>query len=268
MTDTGKMAVHPWLIFREAWGICRKNLVKLSALYLVFYIPYLLIALLAIAIPGDQTNILNIIITLVGLWSGVTLLVAAYKASQAEKFGVGESLIGAGRYFLKYLGASFLGFITIVGVLLVTASVAIVGSALTARTSVLLSAGIQLAAVVVAISLLVYFMIRWALAGASCVLENKGPIGALKRSRELIKDYINPVVGTYLIYMVTLLLASIPYMIVLSILGDSSDGMEAEVLIGAINNIVINTILIPFLYVIMVVLYRKLKEANEANVRA
>ncbi|MBN2831666.1 MAG: hypothetical protein JXL82_05310 [Candidatus Omnitrophica bacterium] len=120
----------------------------------------------------------------------------------------------------------------------------IIAGALTAQIGMVLAVSIQIVSVVAVICFLVYFMICWALSGIACVLEGKRPVAALRRSRELIKDYVNPVVGEYCLFIVTLLLASIPYMIVLYMLGEPADGTEAEIFIGAINNIIINSILV------------------------
>ncbi|MBN2831665.1 MAG: hypothetical protein JXL82_05305 [Candidatus Omnitrophica bacterium] len=84
-----------FLSLKRPGGVCRKNLAKLSAVYLIFYIPYLFIAGSANLVPDDQSNILSIIATLIGILSGVTLLVAANKAVQAEPVGVVKSLVEA-----------------------------------------------------------------------------------------------------------------------------------------------------------------------------
>jgi len=268
MADVKREAVYPFLIFKEAGRICRQNLAKLSAIYLIFYIPYLFLSGLAIVLPGDQSNMLGIIATLLGLWSSVALLVAANKAVRGETFRIGESAIGAKQYFLSYLGVNLLIPIFIIGVLFAWGSFALGNFILVAKINVIAAFVLQIVFFVAAICLLVYFMIRWALGGAACVLENMRPVDALKRSRILIKDYVNPVVGEYFLFIMATLLAAIPYLVLVSILGNSKDGMEIEMLIGAVNNIIINSMLIPFMFIIMVVLYKKLKEVNEANVRA
>jgi len=269
MASCAQKPVYPALIFKEAWGICRKNLAKLSAIYLIFYVPYLLLSGAAVAFPGDQSNILSLISALLGLWSGVALLTASKKASDAEDFSIGESiLLGARKYLVSYVAVALLIFVFLAGLLFSGASAAIVAYALVGGASVVSAAVAQLTPIVIVVCLLVYFMIRWALGGTVCVTENAGPIAALKRSAFLIRDYVNPVVGEYALFILTAVVVSIPYMAWLAIFGRHNDGMEAEIFAGAINNIIINVILMPFLAVIMVILYKKLKEAKEANVRA
>ena len=268
MVDAKKAAIYPFLIFKEAWGICRKNLAKLATIYLLFYIPYLLLVGLANIVPGDQSNLLSILAILIGLWSGVTLLTAAQRAVQAEPWRINEIVIGSKKYLLSYIGVTLLIFIAISGIIFTGVSFSVIGSLLAAKVSAILALAIQTVSVVVVVCFVVYFMIRWALSGTVCVLEGKRPIAALKRSLALIKHYVNPVVGEYMLFIITLVAASIPYMIALAILSNTQDGVEAEMLLGAINNIIIHSILTPFMSVIMVVLYKKLQEAEVLNVRA
>jgi predicted transcriptional regulator with HTH domain len=269
MSGAKKKAVYPFLIFKEAWGICRKNLAKLIVIYLIFYLPYLFLSGLATVLPGDQSNILGIVSALLSLWSGVALLVAAEKVTGAESFGIGETIVvGAKKYLLNYLGVAILTMVFIVGALFAIASIAGIVSALAVRLSAILAIAIQIISGIAAICLLVYFTIRWALGGTACIVEKLRPISALKRSMALIKDYINPVVGEGLLFIITIVLASAPYMVWLAVFGSQSDGMEAEIFVGAVNNIIVNIMLMPFWAVMMVVLYKKLKEANESNVCA
>lgn len=269
MVGCRKKEVYPVLIFKEAWGFYRKNLAKLSALYLIFYIPYLILSGLSLVLPGDQSNVLSLISALLGLWSGVALLSAAYKAVNVEKIAIGENiLLGARRYLLSYTAIALLVVAFIIGLLFAGASIAIVSYALFGGRSIISAVATQFIPVAIVVCFLVYFMIRWALAGTVCVLESAGPIASLKRSLSLIKDYVTPVVGEYMLFILAALVASIPYMVWMIIFGQYNDGMEAEIVAGAVNNIIINAILMPFFYVVMVVLYKKLKEASEANVCA
>lgn len=269
MAGCVKKAVYPVLIFKEAWGICVKNLMKFSIVYLIFYIPYLILSGLSLVIAGDQSNMLSLISALLGLWSGVALISAAFKAAQGERISIAESiLLGARKYLVSYIAVALLIVLFIVGILFAGASVAIVSYALIGGSGIVPAFATQFIPVVVVVCALVYFMIRWALAGTVCVVEKMGPIASLKRSVSLIKDYVTPVVGEYALFILVTLLASIPYMAWIAIFGRYNDGMEAEIVAGAVNNIIINTILMPFLSVIMVVMYKKLKEAKEANVCA
>ncbi|MFA6357455.1 MAG: hypothetical protein WCY09_02145 [Candidatus Omnitrophota bacterium] len=265
MTELKKNAVYPVRIFSEAWGVFRKNVVRLCSIYFIFYVPYLLLSVLANVLPGDQSNILLIIIAFVSIWCSVALLFAVNKATDQESFSIKESImLGMKKYSLNYVGIILLLFLFGLLILLAMLAAFYVASLLL-KVSSILAIVLQILCVVLGVCLVVYFMIRWSL-GWVCILENINPFAALKRSRVLIKGHVNPVVGEYALFIMASIVANIPYLILTLIFTSPDANQEIQILGAAINSVVVYGIVSPFVVTIMVVLYKKLKEVNAINV--
>ncbi|MFY9402953.1 MAG: hypothetical protein WAQ07_06080 [Candidatus Omnitrophota bacterium] len=267
MADYAKKAIYPALIFKEAWGIVLKSFKKLSAIFLIFYIPFLILALLSLAIAGDQSKILTLISMILSLLVSVPLIFATCKVAQGEGVSIVEGILsGMKKYLLRYIALNLLMALFLIGIIFAGFSVVVVLYSMVGRGSILLAFTTLIIPAIIVTSIFVYFMIRWALAGVVCIAEGLGPIKSLKRSTVLIKNYVTPVVGEYTLIMVTLLLASIPYTAWNYIFNRQYYSAEVSIVSAAVNNIIIHSIVTPFIIAVMVVMYKKLKEAIETNV--
>jgi len=269
-----KQAIHPVAVFKETWSICWKNLAKLSTIYLIFNLPIIAVYLTPMASKlQSQKPSLSLLflfflpVFLLSIWGHIALLLGAKKAVDLEDYTVGQSISQVRGFFLKYLGTVliitlFFMSVTILGVV----SIAII-FALLLKVNKILAALICLTLAIVVLGVLIYFMLRWSLAATVCVLENTRPVAALKRSLALVMDYVHPVVGTFCLIVLTYIACVAPFFIIGALSGVGNNISQPN-LAGTIYSIFINILLVPFLATISVVLYKKLKEALEANVHA
>ncbi len=268
-----KKAVHPIAIFKESWGICWKNLGKLSVIYLIFNLPLAVIYLTPMASklhnqkPSFSMLIWILPVLIISIWGHVALLLGSKKAIDLEVYTIGQSIVQVKNFILKYLG-------TILSVLLFFMGVVILGGVSTAiilalllKVNKILAISICLALIIAILVFSIYFMLRWSLASIVCVLENARPFSALKRSFVLVTDYVHPVVGIFCLTILAYIVCILPFIIIGAFLGVGNDTDQANK-IGTIYSLVINIILVPLWTIITVVLYRKLKEALETNVCA
>ncbi len=268
-----KKAVHPIAIFKESWGICWKNLGKLSVIYLIFNLPLAVIYLTPMASklhnqkPSLSMLLWIIPVLIISIWGHVALLLGSKKAMDLEVYTIGQSIVQVKNFILKYLGTILSVLLFFMGVVILGGvSIAII-SALLLKVNKILAISICLALIIAILVFSIYFMLRWSLASIVCVLENARPFAALKRSLALVTDYVHPVVGIFCLTMLTYIVCVLPFIIIGAFLGVGNDTDQANK-VGTIYSFVINIILVPLWTIITVVLYKKLKEALEANVCA
>jgi hypothetical protein len=269
-----KKAIHPLLIAREAWAICLKNLKKLSAIFLIFNLPVLVIYLTPL---GDKlqhqklsfsTFIFIVLPVLVlSVWGNIALLIGAKKAVGLEEYTVSESIKQARPLFFKYLGTGlsatlFLACLIISGFIFVA-----VAFPLLLKINKILAISICLAAAIAVIGVFIYFMLRWSLATAVCVFENSRPFAALKRSFSLVTEYVHPVVGTYCLFTLMYIACMFVFVIIGALLGLNNNQNQSN-WAGMIFSMLINIVLVPFWTTATVILYKNLKEALETHVYA
>ena len=157
------------------------------------------------------------------------------------------------------LPGSYLGILGVVSIATIFA--------LLLKANKILAVLLCLALAIVILGVLIYFMLRWSLAATVCVLEGVRPIAALKRSLALVMDCVHPVVGVYCLVVLTYVACMLPFIIV-GLLSGIGNNINQSNLAGTIYSIFINILVVPFWATITVVLYKKLKEALEANVCA
>jgi len=274
MPDTYKKAIHPVAIFKEAWGICRKNLGKLSAIYLIFNLPitvmYFTPMTSELQHPKPRLPMLFLFflpVLVISIWGHIALLLGTKKAVDLEDYTIGQSMSQAKAFFFKYLGTLLIIILFFMGVMMlgVVSFAMILG--LLSNTNKILALLLCLLLAITVIASLIYFMLRWSFAATACVLENANPIVALKRSLSLVTDYVHPLVGSYCLIILAYIVCILPFIIVGAFLGVGNDANQAN-RVGAIYSIMINIVLVPFWTTISVVLYKKLKEALETHVCA
>lgn len=269
-----KQAIHPVAIFREGWSICWKNLEKLGAIYLIFNLPIMVVYLTPMAskLQKEKVNLATFLcfflpILIVSIWGHIALLLGAKKAADLEDYTIGQSISQTKVFFLKYLGTVLLATLFFMGVMMLGGLSAVIILALLIKVNKILALLICIALATAALAYFIYFMLRWSLATTVCVLENIRPITALRRSLSLVTDHVHPVVGTYLLIILTYVVCLLPFIIIGSFLGIGNDNIQAN-RAGTIYSIFINILLVPLWASVTVVLYKKLKEALGDHVHA
>jgi hypothetical protein len=269
-----KKIIRPAVIFKQAWGICWRNLGRLGVIYLLFNLPIAIFYFTPMAdnLQSQQLAWPKFIwvflpILFISIWGHIALLLAAKKATHLEVYTIGRSIIRARGFFLKYLGTILLSALIFIGVSMLGSISIAIALALLLRVNKILAALICLFLTVLAVGFLVYFILRWSLATIVCVLENVQPIAALKRSLVLVADYVYPVIGVFCSILLMYFVCLLPIIIAGAFLDMADNPVQAN-RIGMIYSVLINIILVPFWAVVTILLYEKLKEATEANVHA
>ncbi|MCK9430502.1 MAG: hypothetical protein M0R17_10920 [Candidatus Omnitrophica bacterium] len=268
-----KIAVHPVAIFKQAWGLCRGNLGKLSAIYLIFNVPISIAFLMPMAgnLQGQSNSpgllLFYILILIASIWSHIALLLAVKKAVNLEDYSVSQSINQVRVFFLKYLGTVLLSILIFLGIVISGGIIVTIILGVLSKVNKMLAVSIGLTITIAVCVSLIYFMLRWSLATAVCVLENVRPVAALKRSFSLITEYIHPVAGTYCLIMLIYIVCLLLFIVAGAFLNIGSDTEQAN-RISTIFSLLINIVLVPFWSAITVVLYKKLKEATEDYVHA
>jgi len=269
-----KKAIHPVLVFKEAWGICRKNLGKLGVIYLIFNLPIAIIYLTPMASKlQDQKPSLSVFlwfftpVLIISIWGHIALLLGVKKAVELEDYKIGQSISQAISFFLKYLGTVLLAALFFMGITMLGGISAAIILGILSKVNKILAVSICLLIAIVVFMFLIYFMLRWSLATTVCVLENARPVAALKRSLSLVTKYVHPVVGTYCLIPLVYIACLPPFIIIATLCGMGSDTDQAN-RVGMIYSVLINIVLVPFWSTLAVVLYKKLKEVLEINVYA
>lgn len=269
-----KKAIHPALVFKEAWGICWKNLGKLSVIYLIFNLPIAVIYLtpLASELQNQRANLsaalwIFLPVLILSIWGHIALLLKVRKAAELEDYTIGQSISQVKPFFLKYLGAGLIIILFLTGVMMLGGISVAVIFPLLFKVNKILAVSICLVVATAAIGFFIYFMLRWSLATTVCVLEDVRPVAALKRSLSLVTEYVHPVVGIYCLFMLIYIICLLSIIIAGVFLGVGNDANQSN-RVGVIFSILINIVLMPFWTTITVVLYKKLKEALETHVCA
>jgi hypothetical protein len=267
-----KCAIHPVSIFKQAWSICFKNLNKLSATYLIFNLPITALSLFfkVSSFPGQELNfalsLRFLFLGVISSWGHIALLLCASKAVGAENCAIGQSISQVKAVFLKYLATSLVVIVFLTGIMILGGiSVAMVLGLLW-QFNKMIAVLICFVLTIAVLVYLVYFILRWSLATTVCVLENARPITALKRSFALVAGYVHPVVGIFGLMTLIYFCCFTPF-IIGAFLGAGNNLMHINRVV-TIYSVLINIVLAPFLATIIVVLYKKLKEALEAHVYA
>lgn len=262
---TQPKAIHPVGIFREGWAVWRRCAGLLSKLYLLIFAPvYLVTVVISFMLPAKietptqmtLTIISALLVMLVGIWGGVAMILAVVKNMTGSENSVGANISEAKGYFLRYFITTILYTLILVLVILTGTFLAgLIGGAL----------GKNMASGIVTIILMVltllagaYFFIRLFLCGTVCVLENIGPIAALKHANSLVKKHMAPVIGVMMLVFLTLVLVGAPMWGVAAVY-KNSDSVDT---ISQIYQFITNVVFMPAWTAIMVVLCNKLKEAN------
>jgi hypothetical protein len=115
-------------------------------------------------------------------------------------------------------------------------------------------------AIVACVFALVYCAIRFSLAGVISIMEKAGPVTSLKTSHSLIKKNISPVVGVFMFILLISALLFFPGLL-LNLLIAPNTGVNGVSVLLIIYQVLVGAITVPIWASVMVVLYKKLKEA-------
>lgn len=108
----------------------------------------------------------------------------------------------------------------------------------------------------------VFLFTSWAVAPAAVVAERRGPLAALRRSYQLVKGRFWPVLGTvllgYLLYFVVELIVDLVFGAV-TFLGGGAGGIVP----GVVGSVLVSVVSLPFLAVMITILYFDLRVRHE-----
>ena len=264
-----RKAIHPVGIFKEGFGLWLKNFFALSGAYLVIYAPLLVINIsIAILFPAnDATSVEKIFFGAVsllqwfaGMWAVIAFLLINIKA-QAPGNSAIENIIDAKNYILPYLGNTVLFLLFLALISLLGAGLFLLGVFCLAIKQAILGIIVMLVSAIPCLFAIVYFAIRLSLGGVVCVAEKTGPVIALKRSHELVKKYVTPVVGAYCLNFLAVLIfviLQVLFSLIFKKFSQTCFDIAAQSFQFAAG-----LVLVPLLAAISLVLYNKLKEAVE-----
>jgi hypothetical protein len=268
-----KTPVHPLEIFRQARKFCWQNRGKLSAIYAILNLPLTLISLspqmrvLENQKPGLVTWVWFLLLVVISSWGSVALLLGVKKIVAGEACSVWQSINRAQVLLVKYLILLVSIILFIFGVVVTAGISTVLILTFVARINMILTLALCFIVIVTAVSVLVYFLLRWSLATVVCVFEQLWPMPVLNGSRVLIQDYVNPLAGLYGLMILAYGIGLAPVLVMLGLIGAKAESAPAQV--GAtLYLFLINLVLVPLWSCVTVVLYNKLQEIAKTNVHA
>ena len=269
-----KKSIHPVAIIKQAWSVGWKNIGKLSVIYLIFSLPVTVISLSPIIrfLPDQKLSLTAVLwflfLIIISSWRHIALLLGANQAVSAQDYSVGQSINQAQAFLIKYLALMLSIILFILGVIIVAGVSAAVVGAFLAQVNKMSAVLIGFILIIAVIASLVFFLLRWSLAALVCVFENARPRVALNGSFSLVKEHINPVVGTYGL-MGLICIACMTPVVLVGTLSGTGPNVNAPTQVGTTIYItLISIVLEPFWTIITVILYKKLKEVSGAHVYA
>ena len=258
-------ALHPVTIFKEGWNLCAKNLRSFIGPYLAIYLPVLALTLVQLVIMrADQQDLTQALVGLANIilscWGAVVMINVAQKISLGKTCNFKESFTSSGKYLLFYLGAAALLVLTLTVIVACGVGIPIIAVRTLWHINRVWATLLISVSVVASVSGMVYFAIRWSLYGILCVVEEAGPINALKRSFHLIENYVNAFVAEVCLLIVAVLIFATPLIMTRYIINDRF----TVTLIAAFYSTFVRLLIIPLWSVVFIGFYRKAKEAREA----
>lgn len=199
-------AIHPWFIFRQALGMSFANFKKFAVTYCILALPVALMGIItgpdffkASGLAGKAVYF-GLLLSgyIMQLWLFAAMLVIARQAAgDAVPAGAAHNIFMSAKRLIPFVGVSLLVFILAFGIAFIGAGItaALMFALLKHNIYMVLTLGLTVATPF--IFALVYFIIRFSLGGTVCVVENRGIVASIKRSRELINSHTAPVVGLY-----------------------------------------------------------------------
>jgi hypothetical protein len=183
MTDAAMATGGPFRIgpiFGRAWSIYIANFVKFTAVAIAIALPQLFFGRDHIAIENVPGLVVLIVIAIIFYFVGqAVILYGAFQAMRGRTFLVGEA---ARRGLSRVLWIIAIAFLVTLGVA--------IGFLL------LIVPGIILA-------------VRWSVAVPACVVENLGPLAAMRRSAELTRGHRWKIFLVYILFVIITFVVSL-----------------------------------------------------------
>ena len=257
-------ALHPVDIFKKGWDLCVKNLRSFVGPYLAIYLPVLALTLVQLIIVRfEQLDITQALIGLANIvlscWGAVVMINVAQKISSGKTCNFKDSFTNSGKYLLCYLGAAGLLVLTLIVIVACGVAIPIIAVRTLWHTNRMLATLLISVSVVASVSGMVYFAIRCSLYGILCVVEDTGPVNALKRSLHLIKAYVNAFVAEICLLIAVALIFAVPLIMAAYIINDRF----AVSLIAVFYNTLVRLLIIPLWSIVFIGFYKKAKEMQE-----
>ncbi|MGA2775141.1 MAG: hypothetical protein ABSE81_03655 [Candidatus Omnitrophota bacterium] len=256
-----KKVLHPVAIFKEGWSLCFKNLQSFIGPYLVIYLPILLLALIEMGMtrtnkPDLRQTLMGLVNIILSCWGSVVIINIAKKISDGQQCNFSASFKGSGKYLLSYLGAAIIMLLVLSAIILCGVTLSIFAGRIFWQINRVLTVLLICASMVAAVSGVVYFSIRWALYGTLCVVEEAGPIKALKRSFQLVRNYVTAFVADVGLLFLAAFVFIIPLIIIAFVVTDKM----AINFISIFYNILIRLLIIPLWSLVFIGFYKKAQE--------
>ena len=257
--------LHPVGIFKKGWDLWVKNLRSFIGPYLAIYLPVLVLTLAQlVVIHSDQHDLTQALVGLVNIilscWGAVVMINVAQKISLGKTCTFKESFTNSGKYLLCYLGAAGLLVLTLTVIVACGVAIPIIAVRTLWYIHRMLATLVISVSVVASISGMVYFAIRWSLYGILCVVEDAGPVNALKRSLQLIKNYVNAFVAEVCLLIAVAVIFAIPLIIARYFVNDKFTFS----FIAVFYNTFARLLVIPLWSIVFIGFYKKAKAAEEA----
>ena len=257
--------LHPVAIFKKGWDLCFKNLRAFVGPYLAIYLPVLVLTLVQLAfIRSDRQDLAQALVGLVNIilscWGAVVMINVAQKISSGKKCNFKESFTNSGKYLLCYLGAAGLLVLTLTVIVACGVAIPMIAVRTLWHINRMLATLLISVSIVASVSGLVYFAIRWSLYGVICVLEDAGPVNALKRSLHLVKNYVNAFVAEVCLLIAVAVICAIPLIIARYFVNDKFTFSFVAVFYNTFARLLV----IPLWSIIFIGFYKKIKAAEEA----
>ncbi|MFA5286685.1 MAG: hypothetical protein WC394_00200 [Candidatus Omnitrophota bacterium] len=254
--------MHPWAIFVEGLKNWRVNWRKLAGIYLLVYIPFTLIDLFWIS-KGAKLALVQLASSLVR-WALDAFVMASLILSVREQLNAiahkaMDTMKTAIKYLWRYMLTVLLFSLITLGIILLAAIImSFISAAFVRMPSINLAVLLAGAIVIIAcVGAAVYCAFRFSLAGIICIMEEAGPVRSLKISHDLVKKSISPVVGVFCFILLPFSLLFIPALLFNLVIGLQGAG---EILL-IIYQVLASAVAVPMWVSVMLVLYKKLKEA-------
>jgi uncharacterized membrane protein len=240
MATGGEFRIGP--IFGRAWSVYMSNFVKFSVIALVIALPQLLTgdshdAAASASVESSAWKLVAFIIGMILNTIGqAVILYGAFQVMRGRVMMLGEAARRGLSRFWSIIGLAILATLGI-----------IVG------TLLFIVPGIMLA-------------IRWSVALPACVVENMGPLAAMRRSAQLTKGHRWKIFGVFiLILIIVVIVAMVVFGVVAAVVGAitlATEGIAAVVLAGLLG-LIGAAIYTAYLNIVLVMLYHDLRVAKE-----
>jgi uncharacterized membrane protein len=239
MATGGEFRIGP--IFSRAWSVYTSNFLKFSAIALVIALPQLLSGdshdAASASVEGSAWKLVAFIIGMIVNTIGLAvILYGAFQVMRGRALIVGEAVRRGLARFWPILGLS-----------------------------ILVTLGLVVGFILLIVPCFI-LAVRWSVALPACVVENLGPLAAMRRSAELTRGHRWKIFGVFILIVVIVLIAAIIIgLLVAAVVGATAfatGGIVALVLAGLLG-LLGAAIYTAYLNIVLVMLYHDLRVAKE-----